>query len=114
MNNKKTGNIGEDFAESYLKNKGHFVLERNFRTPFGEIDIITFFHNSIYIYEVKYRKNLEYGFGDDAITPQKVNKIRKTFEVWISQNQKNYNFKNIYLNALIIDPDGKINEFEVM
>lgn len=114
MNKRKIGNSGEEQAVSFLKNKGHIVIERNFLTKMGEIDIITFFENNIYIFEVKLRRNLEYGFGDDSITNQKVKKIQKTFEIWLSQNAENYNYKNIYFNALIIDPDGKVNEFEIM
>lgn len=40
INTKKLGDIGEDLACGYLGGKGYRILERNFRTRFGEIDII--------------------------------------------------------------------------
>lgn len=114
MNNKKIGNIGENRAQNYLKIKGHRIIETNFKTQYGEIDIISIYDKSIYVYEVKYRKNLNFGFGDDAISQQKINKICKAFDIWLSKNSEFYEFDNVYFNALVIDPDGKINEYEVM
>lgn len=113
MSTKNIGNKGENIAISYLLHKKHTILEKNFRTNFGEIDIISRYKNSIYIFEVKYRKNLEYGYGDNSITKSKINKITKTFEIWLTKNYK-YKDYNFYLNALVIDPDGKINEFEIL
>ncbi len=70
-NKTQTGQRGEKIAEEYLKSKGHEVIEKKFRLKGGEIDLITLFKNTIYIYEVKYRKTDEYGFGDDAINKNK-------------------------------------------
>jgi putative endonuclease len=114
MNKKSVGNHGEDIATKYLQEKGHIILDRNINTVFGEIDIISIYEKAIYVFEVKYRQNLEYGFGDDAITPTKIKKIQRSFEVWRDKNEANYSFVDIYLNALIIDPSGKVNEFEVL
>jgi putative endonuclease len=38
---KKSGNKGEDIAVEFLKRKGHKIIERNYMTRFGEVDIIT-------------------------------------------------------------------------
>lgn len=42
---QKTGDLGEEIAVNYLKNKGYEVLERNYKKKFGEIDIIAVCHN---------------------------------------------------------------------
>src|SRR5680860_1651073 len=55
-NNKKhlkTGQIGEDLAVHYLKNKGFKVLDRNYWKPFGEIDIVVKKDGIVYFIEVK-------------------------------------------------------------
>ncbi|MDZ4907388.1 YraN family protein, partial [Clostridium perfringens] len=38
--NKCIGTYGEDLASSYLKSKGYYILSRNFRNRYGEIDLI--------------------------------------------------------------------------
>ena len=41
MNKKKFGTIGEKIAQNYLKNNGYEIIETNFYTKKGEIDIIS-------------------------------------------------------------------------
>ena len=110
----QTGREGESIAEKYLKKKGHDIIEKNFRLIGGEIDLITLFEKNLYIYEVKFRKTDEYGYGDDAINKEKIRKIKMTFEIWLTQNMRKYDFENIYMNAIVIDPDYSIHEFEVL
>ena len=53
MDNIALGKHGEDLAVKYLINKGYQVLERNFRRPWGELDIIARFSGDIVFIEVK-------------------------------------------------------------
>lgn len=48
-----TGKIGEAIAARYLVLKGHRVFDRNYRKPWGEIDLVTMFRNRLYFVEVK-------------------------------------------------------------
>ncbi|BDQ04571.1 MAG: hypothetical protein KatS3mg084_0089 [Candidatus Dojkabacteria bacterium] len=112
MLTKQKGKQGEKIAIDYLLKRGHLLLAKNFRSQFGEIDIITTYQGNIYIYEVKLRKTMRYGFGDLAINESKIQKIINTFERWIERNVHYTNYPK-YINALIIDPDGGINEFEI-
>ena len=61
MNTRKFGIIGEKIAQGYLINKGYEILESNYYTRRGEIDIIAKINNTISFVEVKTRNNLEYG-----------------------------------------------------
>jgi len=40
IDNRKTGNLGEDLACRYLKIKGFEIIERNYWKKYGEIDIV--------------------------------------------------------------------------
>ena len=73
------GKIGEDIACGYLKKKGFKVLERNFRRPWGEIDIIGRTKDKTLVFvEVKTLK----GFYPDGLQPedQMISAKRRKFE----------------------------------
>ena len=66
---------GENVAEEYLVSRGAKVLERNFRTRVGEIDLIVEMNGCIAFVEVKRRSTPRFGRPADAITPAKQRKI---------------------------------------
>ncbi|MEF3255700.1 MAG: YraN family protein [Deferribacterales bacterium] len=82
------GKIGEDEASEFLKKKGFSILEKNFRSRFGEIDIICKKGDLIVFVEVKMRNSNFYGTGFEAITSSKKNKLIKTAEYFILKYKK--------------------------
>lgn len=72
---KQFGKRGEELAVSLLRKKGYKVIERNFRTRTGEIDIIAKHKGRIVFVEVKTRKSGRYGDPKFAVTAQKRRKI---------------------------------------
>ena len=68
---KQIGDIAETQAEHYLEKLGHTVLERNWKTKFCEIDIISVKDQTFFFTEVKYRKTTIQGSGLEAITHKK-------------------------------------------
>ena len=72
---KNIGKIGEEAATNYLKEKGYKIQERNYRTSFGEIDIICRHKDSIIFVEVKTRRSDRYGCPEEAINTNKQRKI---------------------------------------
>lgn len=65
--NKIKGNLGEDIACSYLKGINYDILERNFNSSFGEIDIIALDKQEFVFIEVKTRFQEAYGTPAEAI-----------------------------------------------
>lgn len=74
---KDLGKKGEDLAVSLCKGKGFTIVEQNFRTPFGEIDIIAKDGKTFVFIEVKTRTGNEYGAPFEAVTRLKREKIIK-------------------------------------
>ena len=81
--NKSIGGNGEDFATLILQSKGYEILERNFRTKIGEIDIIAKKDNVLHFVEVKTRTQSIYGYPAEAVTDEKLNKIRKVSQIYM-------------------------------
>jgi putative endonuclease len=65
------GRRGEDLAASFLSELGYEVLERNARSPYGEIDLIVQRQDLTVFVEVKSRTSTTYGLPEEAITPLK-------------------------------------------
>ena len=86
MNTKSLGNKGEQSAAKYLENKGYEIVICNFRTRYGEIDIIAKDKELLVFVEVKLRRSKSYGTGLEAITPHKVEKIHQVAMEYIQSN----------------------------
>ena len=62
---KSLGDWGENKAAEFLKQKGYQILCQNYRTPFGEIDIIALKKEILFFIEVKTRHNQKFGKPDN-------------------------------------------------
>lgn len=76
-NRQKLGQTGESLAAWYLKKNGYNIIEQNYRTPLGEIDIIAREKKIIVFVEVKSRRSNRFGNPKWAVTPQKQRKISR-------------------------------------
>ena len=81
--NVKSGRLGETAAADYLVAHGHKIIDRNWRTKWCEIDIVSEKEDILYFTEVKYRKN---GSGLDAITPAKQKQMHFAAEFYLQQH----------------------------
>ncbi len=72
---KQIGDKAEDTVALYLQQEGHEILERNWKTKFCEIDIVSSKNNTVYFTEVKYRKDERAGGGMAAITSKKLRQM---------------------------------------
>ena len=77
MQNKrqKFGEKGESLAARFLKKNGYKIIEQNYRTQLGEIDIIAREKKTIVFVEVKSRRSTRFGNPKWAVTPKKQRKI---------------------------------------
>ncbi|MDE6757917.1 MAG: YraN family protein [Clostridia bacterium] len=88
MNNRYSGIEGEHLAVEYLKKSGYKILERNFTTKIGEIDIIAQDKNYLVFVEVKSRNNTQFGLPVESVTAQKARKIIRVAEWYILYKKK--------------------------
>lgn len=78
MSSVQAGKLGEKTAVEFLRKKGYKILTRNFRSKFGEIDIVGQFKNVLVYIEVKTRWSKKFGYPEEAVTPSKIRSIVKT------------------------------------
>jgi len=96
---RTVGNAAEEKAVKYLKARGYEIIERNFYSRFGEIDIIALKEKVLHFVEVKSGKNFDPVYG---VTPKKLDKIIKTVNYYILKKKINL---QITIDAVIIRGD---------
>ena len=86
MNNRRSAIEGESGAAKLLEDKGFKVIERNYRTRAGEIDIIAKDGNTYVFVEVKARASAEFGAPGEMVTPAKMYKLAGAAKQWLAEN----------------------------
>lgn len=79
----KRGKSGEDLAVKYLETHGYRVLDRNYTTDIGEVDIFVTDEKTLIAVEVKSRLSLKYGMPVEAVGHQKIKKISQVTAQYI-------------------------------
>ena len=75
---QRVGKSGEEAARRYLQQKGYRLLDLNFRSPYGEIDIIAFHGSALVFTEVRTRTGSSFGTPAESITAEKLKRLKKT------------------------------------
>lgn len=94
------GRDGEDIAVAHLESEGWQIIERNWRCPSGELDIIAWDEDAraIVFVEVKCRSSLAFGEPLEAITWRKQAKLRELAGLWLRVTTPRV--RNIRLDAI--------------
>lgn len=77
MNNRSVGTAYEVLAAEFLKEQGYQIIEKNYRTRYGEIDLIATDKKYLVFVEVKYRSSAKKGLPQEAVDIRKQKKISK-------------------------------------
>lgn len=83
---KLLGAKGELIAAVYLKKNGFKILKTNYKTKFGEADIIATKNDVIVFVEVKTRTSFKYGIPCEAVNYAKQNKYRDIANFYLKSN----------------------------
>lgn len=90
VRNKVEGTGGEISAVGFLKKNGYAIMQTNFKTRLGEIDIVAFKDGVIVFVEVKCRETLAFGRPIEAVDWRKQQKIRKVAEIFLMLKHKQF------------------------
>ena len=99
------GRHGEQLAAEYLQQAGFRILDRNWRCAEGEIDIVMVDRRVLVACEVKTRSGTGYGTPLEAITRQKVRRLRHLAIRWVQAN--GVLFDEVRVDAVEVLRDGR-------
>ncbi len=81
------GAWGEEKAARYLQSQGYELLERNFRSRYGEIDIIARDGEFLVFAEVRLRASTRFGLPEETVDRRKQEKLRLTAECYLQTHE---------------------------
>ncbi|MFT3714906.1 MAG: YraN family protein [Gordonia sp. (in: high G+C Gram-positive bacteria)] len=81
---RMVGRIGEDFADHHVRALGWTVLDRNWRTRYGELDLIAADGDTLIVVEVKTRMSRTYDDPVEAVDARKLQRMRLVTRQWLS------------------------------
>lgn len=86
------GAFGEQLAVEHLRSCGLQVLARNWRCRYGELDVIAMDPavGAVVFVEVKTRTNDRFGGVEQAVTPQKLRRLRRLVGVWLAAQDRKW------------------------
>lgn len=85
----QNGSWGEAVAAEYLRKKRYTVIGRNYRSKFGEIDIIAQNKAFLVFVEVKLRKSNRFAEAREFVTAAKQQRLRTTAMLWLQAHPNN-------------------------
>jgi len=107
-----TGKCGEDIAEIFLKNKGFKIIERNYRSPFGEIDIVAKDRNATVFIEVKTKISKSFGPPLLEVTESKKKSIIKNAVYYLKKFNLLDRDARIDVVSINLNNEGKFEKLE--
>lgn len=100
------GKYGEELAARYLAGRGWTVCDRNWRCDTGEIDIVATKDQVLAICEVKTRRSARFGTPLEAVTPQKVQRLRRLAALWMRAHSEHAATIRIDVVSVLVDDAG--------
>jgi putative endonuclease len=102
----RTGKLGEELAAGHLKNEGYRIVEKNYRCPFGEMDIVARDGDCIVFVEVKSRRSVRYGDPQMAVGARKQETLSKIAQYYLKEKNLHGCRARFDVVAVRILPEG--------
>ena len=100
------GRFGEQVAERHLREQGMVVLDRRWRCPDGEIDLVLRDGFALVVVEVKARSSETFGGPVEAVTPAKLRRLRRLAAAWLDEHPVHPEEVRIDVVGVLRRPDG--------
>ena len=116
--NRKVGREGEEIAAKFLLDKGYKILERNYYTRFGEIDLVVSKNGVLTFIEVKLKHGDDFGTPEEMIGGFKLSQVQRMAEFYLMDKPKMAEIYKTYLIdavCVVTSEDGeveRINHYE--
>jgi putative endonuclease len=111
---RKTGILGEQLASDSLARRGYEIVERGWRCPLGEVDIVARDGACWVFVEVKTRRGRGAGLPEEALTPRKAERLTELAQTYLSAHALGEVDWRIDLVAIELDVCGGVKRLDVV
>jgi putative endonuclease len=111
MSRTELARWGEEMARKFLVNKNVQIIETNYRTSSGEVDIIGFENLELVFFEVKTRSSIRFGFPEDAVDERKIEKIENVANDFL--DERPYDDVNWRIDTIAIIRNPNNGKYEI-
>lgn len=114
--NRALGKLGEDNASDYLVKNGFKIIEKNYSTKFGEIDLIAVKNNILRFIEVKLKKGEDFGTPEEMIDKNKLFQVTRMSQFYLMAKPdvaKKYDRYSIDAICVVVNEDEELERIDV-
>jgi len=111
VDRRRQGAHYEALAAAFLTEKGLRLLDKNYNSPYGELDLVLEEGETLVFCEVKARRSFRYGDPLEAVTARKRQRICKTALHYLWQKPQ-YQGRACRFDVVAIYPDGRLEHLE--
>lgn len=104
--------IGEDLAAAHLQSKGMRIISRNWRTRFGELDIVAKQGETLVFVEVKARRSAAFAGPEIGVFGAKRQKLRTLAETFIATHRPRFQDCRFDVISIVTGPPAVVTHIE--
>ena len=109
---KQIGKRGESIAAEFLRQNGFQLLEQNFTSRYGEIDLVAIKSDCVVFVEVKTRTTQTFGMPEDSVTPAKLERIQNAGLIWLQEHPEAPGDWRIDVVAILMDSHHQVQDIK--
>ncbi len=114
MKRRETGILGENLACEFLGNNGYSIIEKNFRCPGGEVDIVARQQDTLVFVEVRTKRSRNFGSPEESITPIKMERLRNVAAYYWQSHSNLPESWRIDVVAIQMNSRGRVSRIELI
>jgi len=111
---QETGRLGEQMAARYLQSLGYAIVETNYRTRFGEIDIVALDGDVLVFVEVRARHGRSFGLAEESLTPRKRERLVQLSECYLQAHPTSPPACRIDVVAIALGSAGNADDLQLI
>jgi putative endonuclease len=114
MKRRETGIRGESLACEFLGKNGYSIIEKNYRCPGGEVDIVARQKDYLVFVEVRTKRSRWFGSPEESITPIKMERLRNIAAYYWQSHSDLPESWRIDVVAIQMNHRGRVSRIELI